>query len=91
MASRPWESEASPSRFFPPIEENDNEDADAENSGAVLNLNEKQLIFYPRHPTFVIVIGMLPEAIFWVTVAPVLQYSEKAYDALVERLAGLGL
>jgi hypothetical protein len=90
-AGRPWQSGASPTRLFLPTEENDNANADDEDSGAVLNPKEKQLILYLQHPTFVTVIGMLPEIMFWVTAAPVLKYSKKAYNALVERLAGLGL
>jgi hypothetical protein len=49
----------------------------------------KQMILYPQHPTFVTVIGMLPQAMFWATAAPIAKYSGKAYEALVEKLSEL--
>jgi hypothetical protein len=52
---------------------------------------DKQMILYPQHPTFVNVIGMLPQTIFWVTVAPIAKYSTQAYEALVEKLKELKL
>ncbi|KAL5113767.1 hypothetical protein ACEQ8H_008341 [Pleosporales sp. CAS-2024a] len=41
----------------------------------------------PQEPTFVKVIGLLPEALFWTAAAPVARYSAMAYEALVEKFA----
>jgi hypothetical protein len=40
---------------------------------------------------FVKVIGMIPVTLFWVVVKPVAWYVDKAYEALVGKLNGLGL
>jgi hypothetical protein len=90
----PEDAEASStpsSRLSRPFKQDEDSDADAEYSDTVSNLEDKQLILYPQHPTFVNVIGMLPEALFWATAAPIAKYSTKAYDALVVRFAGLEL
>jgi hypothetical protein len=45
----------------------------------------------PEHPTFVIVIGMLPKALSWATAALFVKYSSKVYDILVKNFDGLEL
>jgi hypothetical protein len=82
---------SSPSRLSLPIEQNEDSDADAEYSDTASTSGDTQLILYPQHPTFVIVIGMLPAAFFWATAAPIAKYSTKAYDALIDKFAGLEL
>jgi hypothetical protein len=81
----------SPSRLSLLIEQDEDSDADAENSDAVSSPEDKQLMLYPQHPTFVTVIGMLPKALFWVAAAPIAKYSTKAYGVLVDIFAGLEL
>jgi hypothetical protein len=76
------------SRLSRPFKQDVDSGADAEYSDTVSNPEDKQLILYPQHPTFVTVIGMLPEALFWATAAPIAKYSTKAYDALVDKFAG---
>ncbi|KAH7061632.1 hypothetical protein BKA63DRAFT_559154 [Paraphoma chrysanthemicola] len=41
-----------------------------------------------QHPTFVKVISLLPQAMFWATAAPIVKLGDKAYDAMVEKLSG---
>jgi hypothetical protein len=50
---------------------------------------QQQLIIVHRRPTFVTVIGLLPAAIFWAIVAPVVDGGSKAFDMLIEKLTGL--
>jgi hypothetical protein len=47
---------------------------------------QKQLILYPRHPTFVNVISMIPASMFWVVAAPVAKYTTLAVDLLIDKL-----
>jgi hypothetical protein len=92
LAPEDAEAPSTPSScLFLPIEQDEDSDADAEYSDTVSNPEDKQLILYPQHPTFVTVIGMLPKALFWATAAPIAKYSTKAYDALVNKFAGLEL
>jgi hypothetical protein len=92
LAPEDEEAPSTPSsRLFLPIEQDKNSDADTEYSDTVSNPEDKQIILYPQHPTFVNVIGMLPEALFWATAAPIATYSTRVYDALVDRFAGLEL
>jgi hypothetical protein len=74
-----------------PIEQDKDSDADAENSDTSSHPGDEQLILYPQHPALVNIIGMLPEAFFWATAAPIAKYSIKAYDALIDKFAGLEL
>ncbi|KAJ4371986.1 hypothetical protein N0V83_003759 [Neocucurbitaria cava] len=52
---------------------------------------QKQMILYSPEPTFITVIGMLPATVMWTTAAVVAKYSNKAYDAVIEKLTGLKL
>ncbi|KAH7379281.1 hypothetical protein DE146DRAFT_730542 [Phaeosphaeria sp. MPI-PUGE-AT-0046c] len=70
---------------------NYNSDADTDCSDAVSEHRERQLILAPEHPTFVKVIELLPAAMMYQVVAPIAHYSNKAYEALVDKLHGLGL
>jgi hypothetical protein len=80
----------SPQKPTLPIEQDEDHDADVEESEDSGPGDErKQIILYPRHPTFVTVIGMLPKAMFWAAAAPVVKYGNMAFDVLVERLTGL--
>lgn len=66
-------------------------DADINCSDDMSEPGDRQLILAPEYPTFVKVIGMLPAAMFWQVAAPIANYSNKAYDALVDKLHDLGL
>lgn len=79
----------SPSRLCLPLEQDTEEDADAEDSDSPFNPEQKQLNLYPHQPTFVTVIGLIPETLFWVTAAPVARLANKAYDTLIEKFTGL--
>jgi hypothetical protein len=46
---------------------------------------------YPQHPPFITVISLLPKAMFWVVAIPIAKYSNKAYNALVDRFANLSV
>jgi hypothetical protein len=81
----------SPQKPTLPVEQDEDHDADVEESDSSPGDEKKKLILYPRHPTFVTVIGMLPAAMFWATAAPVVNYGSRAFDLLVQRLTGLKL
>jgi hypothetical protein len=81
----------SPQKLTLPVEQEEDHDADVDESDVGSSPETKQLILYPRHPTFVTVIGMLPAAMFWATAAPVVKYGNRAFDVLVERLTRLKL
>ncbi|KAL1603706.1 hypothetical protein SLS60_005295 [Paraconiothyrium brasiliense] len=60
--------------------------------------HEKQMILYQEDPVFVKIIGMLPEAAFWVVAQPIAHYSgrlldaaSKTFDAALQKLTGLSL
>ncbi|KAJ4345472.1 uncharacterized protein N0V89_011603 [Didymosphaeria variabile] len=60
--------------------------------------HEKQMILYQEDPVFVKIIGMLPEAAFWVVARPIAHYSSKVLDAAsrtfdtaLHKLTGLSL
>jgi hypothetical protein len=74
-----------------PIEQDEDSDANSEKSNTTSNPENKQLKFHPQHPTFVTIIGLLPKAFFWAAAAPVAKYSTQAYDALVNKFAGIEL
>jgi hypothetical protein len=80
-----------PSYLSLPIEQDEDSDTDSEDFDMVSRPDDRLLVFYPQHPTFVTVIGLLPQALFWAAAAPVAEYSTKAYDALIEKVAGIGL
>jgi hypothetical protein len=48
--------------------------------------DQKRLILYPQHPTFVNAIGMIPATMFWVTAAPIVKYTGIAVELLVDQL-----
>jgi hypothetical protein len=76
----------SPSHISLPEEEDDATFVDAE---VLPILQNKRKTRYSEPPTFVTVIGMLPEAMFWSAAAPVVKYSNKAYDALCDKFTKL--
>jgi len=78
-------------RLSLPLEQDEEDDADAEKSGEVSEVEENQPVTQPEDPTFVTVIGMLPEAMFWVAAAPVARLSNMAYDAVVEKITRMEL
>jgi hypothetical protein len=82
----PQQLQAPPPRLSLPIGQGESGDADSESAGAMNCSLEQQLTAYPQHPTFVTVIGLLPKTMFWVVAAPIAKYSNKAYDAMVERV-----
>ena len=49
---------------------------------------DDQLILYREDPTFVTVVSMLPEAMFWAAAAPVAKLGNLAYDKLAEQFTG---
>lgn len=83
--------ESQPSEPSDLVEQDDKGDADAKSSDEAASAKQQQLIVYSQHPTFVTVLGLLPQAMFWATAAPIAQLSNKAYDAMVEKLMGLKL
>ncbi|KAF1830640.1 hypothetical protein BDW02DRAFT_92188 [Decorospora gaudefroyi] len=78
----------SPRRHTLPIEQDEDQDADREDSEPE-SLEQRQIIVYAQHPTFVTVVGLLPAAMFWATAAPVVKYAHGAFDALVEKVKSL--
>jgi hypothetical protein len=77
------------SRLILPLEQDTEDDADAEKSDSVSNPEQKRLILYLHQPTFVTVINMIPETLFWVTAARVARLANKVYDTMIEKLTGL--
>ncbi|KAL1795226.1 hypothetical protein ACET3X_007042 [Alternaria dauci] len=71
------------------IEQDEEDDADVEESDTAFSSEQRQPSISPRCPTFITVIGMLPVAMFWATVAGVVNGSSKAFDVLIEKLTGL--
>jgi hypothetical protein len=71
------------------VEQDDSDDADSKCTDATSCPPERQLMVYPQHPTCVTVIGLLPKILFWVVAAPIVKYSSRAYDALVESVGSL--
>lgn len=65
--------------------------ADADRSESTSNEGDRQLTLVPEHPTFIKVIEMLPEAMILQIRASMAHYSNRAYEALVDKLHGLGL
>jgi hypothetical protein len=76
----------SPRRLSLLTEQNEDEDADVEASDALPRAQEKEVVIREEDPTFVTVIGMLPNAMFWAAAAPVAKHSNMAYDAMVKKL-----
>jgi hypothetical protein len=83
--------ESQPSEPSVLVEQDEKGDADAKSSDEAASAKQQQLIVYSQHPTFVTVLGLLPQAMFWATAAPIAHLSNKAYDAMVEKLTGLKL
>jgi hypothetical protein len=73
------------------VEQDHEGDAVAKSSEEAASAKQQQLIVYLQHPTFVTVLGLLPQAMFWATAAPIVKLSNKAYDAMAEKLMGLKL
>jgi hypothetical protein len=48
--------------------------------------SQKQLILYPQHPPFVNAISMIPATVFWMTAAPIVKYTNVAFDLLIDKL-----
>ncbi|KAF1842791.1 uncharacterized protein K460DRAFT_340230 [Cucurbitaria berberidis CBS 394.84] len=86
------EQTASPLFTHSSIREQDKDnDADTEDSDYVSRTvqKENQLVQISQHPTFILVVEMLPGAMFWATAAQIVKYSNGAFDMLVEKLTGL--
>ncbi|KAF2831809.1 hypothetical protein CC86DRAFT_463601 [Ophiobolus disseminans] len=79
----------SPRRLSLLIEQDEDEDADVETPDTVVTTEEKEVVVQVEDPTFVTVIGLLPEAMFWAAAAPVARLGNAAYHALVKRFASL--
>jgi hypothetical protein len=73
------------------FEEHETKDSDntSQSLGKAAVEEERQDTQFPQHPTFITVIGLLPQAMFWVAAAPIVKYSNKAYEALVDGFAKL--
>ncbi|KAI5377342.1 hypothetical protein CC77DRAFT_1098575 [Alternaria alternata] len=85
-----WQSSISPPRRNPFFIEQDRENgAGVEESNTTSVSTQQQLSVFPRRPTFITVIGMLPAVMFWATIAQVVDCSSKVFDVLIERLTGL--
>jgi hypothetical protein len=67
-------------------EQNNSDVAEIDRSDVMPSSEGKKLILHPEHPTFVIVIGMLPKVMFWATVALLAKYSSGVYAALVRNV-----
>ena len=78
-------------RLSLPLEQDEEDDADAEKSCEVSEAEENQPVTQPEDPTFVTVIGMLPKAMFWVAAAPVARLSNMAYYAVVKKFTRMEL
>jgi len=72
-----------------PLEQEEEEDADIEDWDIVLEQEDEDVSVQSYEPTFITVIAMLPAAMFWATVAPVIKLGDEAVDTLVEGLTGL--
>ncbi|KAB2106786.1 hypothetical protein AG0111_0g5544 [Alternaria gaisen] len=85
-----WQSSISPPRRNPFFIEQDQENGvDVEESNTTSISTQQQLSVFPRRPTFITVISMLPAAMFWATIAQVVDGSNKVFDVLIEGLTGL--
>jgi hypothetical protein len=89
-ATRMQPSETSPSTAPLLVEQGGIDDADVGTADTASGTEDKQLLVH-EPPTFVTVVGMIPRALFWTAAAPVAKYSHMAYEALVEKFAGLGV
>jgi hypothetical protein len=85
-----WQSSIPPPRQNPFFIEQDQENGvDVEDSDTTSISKQQYLSVIPRRPTFITIIGMLPAAMFWATIAQVVDGSSKVFDVLIERLTGL--
>lgn len=84
----PSEAVASPSL---PAEQHGGDMADLEDSDAAYGSEGRQLSIYQEPPTFVKVVALLPETMFWLAAAPVVKYSSMAYEAMVSKFTELEL
>lgn len=65
------------------VDNNSSSDA-AQNGGTLVNDDDE-------HPVFIKVISMVPTTMFWALVHPVAYYSNKLYEAVLEKLGGMTL
>jgi hypothetical protein len=74
-----------------PAQENETKDSGntSKSLGKAVVEKEIQDTQSPQQPPFITIIGLLPQAMFWVAAAPVVKYSNKAYEALVDGFAKL--
>jgi hypothetical protein len=85
-----WQSSISAPRRNPFFIEQDQENGtDVEDSDTTSISKQQRLSVIPRRPTFITVIGMLPAAMFWATIAQIIDGSSRVFDVLIERLTGL--
>ncbi|RYN30673.1 hypothetical protein AA0112_g6905 [Alternaria arborescens] len=85
-----WQSSISPPRQNPFFIEQDQENgADVEDSDTTSISKQQYLSVIPRRPTFITITDMLPAAMFWATIAQVVDGSSKVFDVLIERLTDL--
>jgi len=84
----PSEAVASPSL---PAEQHEGNKVDPEESDVAYSSEGRQLSLYREPPTFVKVVALLPETMFWVAAAPVMKYSSMAYEAMVSKFTKLEL
>ncbi|KAF2662785.1 hypothetical protein K491DRAFT_709448 [Lophiostoma macrostomum CBS 122681] len=59
-------------------------DTDADTAGACDHIRDE-------HPVFIKIISLLPGALLWGTVAPIVKYTSAAYDTVMRKLVGLTL
>lgn len=79
----------SSSRLKLPLEQDEDDDADVEESDVACDSRKKHTAPCLHHATFITVVEMLPATIFWGTLWSVVWYSIAAFDALIELLTGL--
>lgn len=79
----------SPLRLSPPaIPKGTHSIGDSHDGG---DAHSRQLIVYKEDPVFIKVIGMIPQAMFWVVAQPIARYANNAFDAMLQKLTGLAL
>ncbi|EAT87903.2 hypothetical protein SNOG_04143 [Parastagonospora nodorum SN15] len=74
-----------------PAEQPKEDKADPKDADATHGSEGRQVSLFHEPPTFVKVVALLPETMFWVTVAPVVKYSSMAYEAMVSQFTKLEL
>ncbi|KAH4076315.1 hypothetical protein HBI75_121760 [Parastagonospora nodorum] len=74
-----------------PAEQPKEDKADPKDADATHGSEGRQVSLFHEPPTFVKVVALLPETMFWVAVAPVVKYSSMAYEAMVSQFTKLEL